>query len=295
MSMPIALPFGIRDIKVIPYTDMTATELEDTMVDFPYARTLSFTESEDFEDLRGDDQLVTSHGSGAWVEFEIEGGGISLEALAVLNGGEVTASGIAPARTKRYRKRVTDQKPWFCIIGQSISDSGGDLHTIIYRAKITDNIEGEFADQEFFMPTASGKGFGSWRPGAEFGTLYDFLQQETITAITIPPAPANELQRVTITGAPTGGTFTLTYSGQTTAAIPYNAAASAVQTALEALSNIGVGDVSCTGGALPGAPVDVEFTGDLAGISVTQMTATSSLTGGTTPAVAVTTVTEGGS
>lgn len=294
MSMPIALPFGIRDIKVLPYTDMTATALSGTLVDFPYARTLSFTEAEDFEDLRGDDQLVTSHGSGAWVEFEIEGGGISLEALAVLNGGEVTASGISPSRTKRYRKRVTHQKPWFCIIGQAISDSGGDLHTIIYRARITDNVEGEFADQEFFMTTASGKGFGSWRPGLEYGTLYDFLQQETITAITIPVAPANEVERITITGTPTGGTFTLTYSGQTTAAIAYNATASAVQSALEALSNIGVGDVSCTGGPFPGAAVDVEFTGALAGTNVTQMTATSSLTGGSTPAVAVTTVTSGG-
>ncbi len=48
MTMPVALPFGIRDIKVIPYTDLTATELDDTLVDFPYARTLSFTEAEDF-------------------------------------------------------------------------------------------------------------------------------------------------------------------------------------------------------------------------------------------------------
>jgi hypothetical protein len=33
----------------------------------------------------------------------------------------------------------------------------------------------------------------------------------------------NEIQQVAITGGPTGGTFTLTYSGQTTGAIAYNA------------------------------------------------------------------------
>jgi hypothetical protein len=38
----------------------------------------------------------------------------------------------------------------------------------------------------------------------------------------------NEVQTVTITGTPTGGTFTLTSTGATTAAIAYNAAASAV-------------------------------------------------------------------
>lgn len=190
MTMPTALPFGIRDIKIVPYTDLTATALGATMVDLPYARTLSFTEAEDFEDLRGDDQLVTSHGSGAWVEWELEGGGISLEALVAMNGGLLTTDGIAPNVVKTYRKMVTDQKPWFALIGQSISDSGGDLHCIIYRARVTDNIEGEFADQSFFMTAASGKGFGSWRtaPAEEYGALYDFVNHQTITAIVIPPA-----------------------------------------------------------------------------------------------------------
>lgn len=42
---------------------------------------------------------------------------------------------------------------------------------------------------------------------------------------------------------PTAGTFTLTYVGQTTGNIAHNATAAAVQTALEALSTIGAGNV----------------------------------------------------
>lgn len=45
---------------------------------------------------------------------------------------------------------------------------------------------------------------------------------------------------------PTAGTWTITYSGQTTSALAYDASAAAVQTALEALSNIQVGDVVVT-------------------------------------------------
>jgi hypothetical protein len=107
-------------------------------------------------------------------------------------------------------------------------------------------------------------------------------------------AGTNEVQTVTITGTPTGGTFTLTFAGQTTAAIAYNAAASAVVSALEALSNIDTGEVTATGGALPGTAVLVTFVGQYAGVNVAQMTATGSFTGGTTPAVAVTTSTPGG-
>lgn len=107
-------------------------------------------------------------------------------------------------------------------------------------------------------------------------------------------AGVDEVQHIVITGTPTGGTFTLTFQGNTTAAIAYNAAASAVQSALEALPNVDSGDVTASGGAFPGTAVDVTFGGQYAGVNVAQMTATGSFTGGTTPAIAVTTTTAGG-
>jgi len=67
----------------------------------------------------------------------------------------------------------------------------------------------------------------------------------------------------------TGGTFVLTVNGQTTANIVYNATADAVQTALETLSNIAPGDVSCSGGPCNTADVLIEFTGDLARQNIT--------------------------
>lgn len=102
----------------------------------------------------------------------------------------------------------------------------------------------------------------------------------------------DEVQTVTITGAPTGGTFDLTFAGQTTAAIAYNATAATVQAALAALSNIGAGNVTVTGNA--GGPYTVDFVGTLANTDVAQMTATSSLTGGTSPGVTIATTTAGG-
>jgi len=102
----------------------------------------------------------------------------------------------------------------------------------------------------------------------------------------------SEVQTVTITGDPTGGTFTLTYSGQTTAGIAYNAAAAAVQTALENLSNLVPGDVTVTGGPGPATPYVVTFRAGMG--NVVQMTASAAgLTGGTAPAVAVATTTTG--
>jgi hypothetical protein len=71
----------------------------------------------------------------------------------------------------------------------------------------------------------------------------------------------NEKQTIDITPDPTGGTFTLTWSGQTTAAIAWNASAATVQAALEALSNITPGDIRCTGGPLPAGTITLEWVG----------------------------------
>ncbi|MEU0216849.1 hypothetical protein ABZ281_17770, partial [Streptomyces sp. NPDC006265] len=103
------------------------------------------------------------------------------------------------------------------------------------------------------------------------------------------------VQQVAITGDPTGGTYTLTFDGQTTAGIPYNTSAAGVQAALEGLSNVDPGDVACVGGPHPGTPITVTFTGQHAGTDVTELTGDATgLTGGTTPDVVITTTTPGG-
>lgn len=112
----------------------------------------------------------------------------------------------------------------------------------------------------------------------------------------VAAAGANEVQTVTITGTPTGGTFTLTFGGDTTAPIAFNATAAVVLAALVALESVGAGNVTTGGGTLPGTPVTVTFGGGFAGENVPQMTSDGALlTGGTTPAVAVTTTTSGAS
>lgn len=94
----------------------------------------------------------------------------------------------------------------------------------------------------------------------------------------------DNLQVLTIAGGPTGGTFTLTYKGQTTAAIAYNATAAAVASALQLLSGIGAN--GCTVSGSSGGPWTVAFTGTLAQ-DTTLLTHTDSFTGGTSPSLGI--------
>jgi RHS repeat-associated protein len=127
----------------------------------------------------------------------------------------------------------------------------------------------------------------------------------TYTRPSTPPAASDtvlrtdtsyagdNVQLVQLTGNPTGGTFTLTFNGQTTSAIAYNASAATVQSALQALSTIG------SGNALVASPTGsgwiVRFAGTLAGAVQPALTGNGSgLTGGTNPSVAITVTSLGG-
>jgi len=63
----------------------------------------------------------------------------------------------------------------------------------------------------------------------------------------VPQAGIAEVQTLTPTSPPTGGTFTLTYDGQTTGPINHNAKTSDIEIALEALSNVNPGDIEVGG------------------------------------------------
>lgn len=130
-----------------------------------------------------------------------------------------------------------------------------------------------------------------WLRDYDFRNVQDRSLIDTYigTNIVADGPGTNEVQTVTITGTPTGGTFTLTYGGNTTAPIAYNANAAAVQSALLALPN--TQSVTVAGGPGPGTPYTATFGG---GTDVGQMSASGSFTGGTSPAVAVTTTTAGG-
>ena len=179
--MTTAIPYGLRDIKITPYTDAAGTVLG-SPIDLPYARTLSFTDTEDFEELRGDDRVVATHGNGASVEWEMESGGFPFEAFQAMAGGTLTTTGAGPTTKQVFSKKIIDARPYFKIEGQVISDSGGDVHCVIYKAKCTGELSGEFSDGEFFLTSASGIGIAP-ESGADQDKLYDFVYNATVTSI----------------------------------------------------------------------------------------------------------------
>lgn len=175
-SLPaLTLPYGMRDVKITPYS---AAGVLGTPVDLPAMQTFSWSEAEEFATLRGDDTTVAIRGRGATGTWEVEAGGISLEAFVVFAGGTITNSGTTPARIKKLAKTTDDVRPYFKAEGQAISDSGGDFHALLYKCRATGEIGGEHADGEFFVTSLSGEMIGDATK-----KLYDLTQNETAVAI----------------------------------------------------------------------------------------------------------------
>jgi hypothetical protein len=191
--MPVsdALPYGVRDIKLTQYTDAVGTTLNTTSVDLPYIQTLNFTEAEEFQELRGDDKLITTRGRGSQVNWSLESGGLPVYAWAILTGGSVTETGTTPNRINELRKSATAARPFFRIDGKIVSDTGGDVLVRIYRCRTTGDVQANFAGGEFTTSQISGVGLPLLDDTNDL--IYSIFRRETAATLTLTP-DANPLQ-----------------------------------------------------------------------------------------------------
>lgn len=128
------------------------------------------------------------------------------------------------------------------------------------------------------------KTFASGSGTLEKLTPVAFDEANKLWVLWVPPV--TEVSKITANATPaTDGTFTLTVDGETTAAIDHDAAAATIKTALEALSNVNVGDVAVTafGGGLGASSggVDIAWGGALKGRELTVSANFAGLTGNT--------------
>lgn len=196
-------------------------------------------------------------------------------------------------------------------VGLGIQSGKGSAHAATCFARLRSG--GLGGDRTLLIPDPEIGGNrdigGAYLGSAAFNGTLEFYVRMRMAAMLLYGAfgtksssttsATNEVQTIAETGTPTGGTFTLSFRGVTTAPIAYNAASSAVVAALVAASSAagtGVfvsGDAVGAGGALP-ASVTLTFAQQYAGVNVPAITVNySGLTGGTSPTITVTGSTPG--
>lgn len=145
-----------------------------------------------------------------------------------------------------------------------------------------------------FVATGTGNLIFSQFDLSGSGSFFDPCDSEVIVTEIAKGSRDNEIQSIVLP-SPTGGTWDLTVNidgTPQTATMPWDADSNIVQIRLERLSSVGHGNISVTGSGTSSNPFIVEFTGDLAGISIPPMTASGSNLSGAASGV-VETITSG--
>lgn len=199
-----------------------------------------------------------------------------LQVFADMLGLTYSSSGTTPNRVGTL-KILNKSLPYFGFVAGADDDNGLEnaFHFWAPRLKIVSDTITIFS------------GGGNLTP--EFGNAS--IECRAFPDPAYVEGAQDDVQDVDITGTPTGGTFTLSFGSETTAAIAYDADATAVQTALVALNNIGTGNAVVTGS---NPNFVVTFGGTLANVKLPTLVGDGALlTGGSTPDVDVTHTTEG--
>ena len=163
-------PFGLRQITLVPLPSGTAVALS-------AAQTLSFEEALTSGELRGNDATKAIAAYTDKVNWSLEAGGLSLEAIKVLTGRTITASGTTPNQKNTVLARAGDTMPYFKIYGKIVNDDGSDIHCLIYKAKLTGGLTGEWKDGEFYIQSAEGVAID------DGSKLYELVHNETATTV----------------------------------------------------------------------------------------------------------------
>lgn len=233
---------------------------------------------------------------GVWKSFPVEqavlevvAGGGTLASTTIAEGAAGTNEQqslrlIGPTAGTGYRlklgDKVTDEILWTAQateIAYALSSAlGGALLTPV---KLTD-------DQPFdetLLATYSGDGI------LHFEFHANGYQSTNLALLEVIGFGGEEIQQVAISADTWKGTVTLTLDDQTAAALDWDTTAAEAEAALEALSNVGAGLVTCYGGPWPAAPIVCEFDQSLGNLP--QMTAVHTLTNA---GIAVSTLQQGG-
>lgn len=161
-------PFGLRQIAL--YDTAGANK-----VLMPAALMMHVTPLLETARFEADGHLVGAAAFVAGAEFEMEAGGISLEALAKLTGGTANQVGSTPNRTLTLSQDAGAQMPYLRIAGRAVNDAG-DVICRLYRAKV-EALEGTFRDGEFWVSYAKGVAVSNG------SIVFEFVQEETAAAL----------------------------------------------------------------------------------------------------------------
>jgi hypothetical protein len=198
--MPLAkesVILGLNDAKISPITvDDSIALTYGAAVDVPGIKSLKLTPTFIEKQLKGDESVLDTYAKLEQIDWSIEYGVVSLDALAVLIGGKVTAGGATPNQTQTFTLTKDDLPQYFKLEAKTDYADVGDVHFVLYKCKCT-SFDYTLQGEEYATISASGKAI----PTMKDGKVKDIVFNETAADITTGTPPG----ALTVATSPTDG------------------------------------------------------------------------------------------
>lgn len=188
---------GLDDAKISPITvDDSSALTYEAAVDVPGIKTLKVTPTFIEKQLKGDESVLDTYSKLEQIDWSIEHGVVSLDALAIMIGGKVEAGGTTPNQTQTFSLTKNDLPKYFKLEAKTDYTDVGDAHFVLYKCKCT-SFDYTLQGEEYATISASGKAIPTMNDGA----IKDVVFNETAVDITTGSAP----DALTVTTSPADG------------------------------------------------------------------------------------------
>jgi hypothetical protein len=179
--MPSQVAFGLYDAFITPYVAgvLGAAATGKTV---PRIIELDSSVTRSSKDLEATDRIVATHSFAKAMEGSMDAGGVNLDALAVLEGGLVTTAGSGLTLVNTYKVASDQVEAYFKIEAQMYADDGGDMHLIIWKAKVTNGPDFNPKQGDFLHTNIDWKAV--FDDSVTPARLYWIVQSATVTPIT---------------------------------------------------------------------------------------------------------------
>ena len=185
------MALATNKVKLMELTDVKIAPIKSdgsygTLVDLAGALKLQIAPKTETKKLYGDSQLNDLYQKTTEIEVSGECTFLSLDALKIIVGGNITTSGTTPNQKAVYSLTAANSTPgYFYLEGQwtYAGDGIGDAHVILYKVKVTDPPDIEINDASGNFGTVKFKAVALPNDSGEW---FDIVLNETKTGITQP-------------------------------------------------------------------------------------------------------------
>ncbi len=173
---------GIDDAKIFELTEDSASTLTyGSAVDVPGIQKVDLSPSFTERGLKGDEKIMDYYINLDLIHWAFHSAKISLDVLAILEGGTITTTGTTPSQVHTYTIGSSSTPKYFKLEGKANYSAGevGDFHFKLYKCK-ANNLEVEYSTQDYAIVSASGLAI----PTIYDSKIKEYIINETATSIS---------------------------------------------------------------------------------------------------------------